>query len=83
MTIKKKEIALPPGVITLGLTEQELARNWGVSPTQLAELDPKYKPQPRRIGGRKVYSRIEAEVKFHELPFWDESAHSDDEWSVR
>jgi hypothetical protein len=81
LTIKKNNIVLPPGIATVGISETELARVWGISPTQLSELDQSYKPRARRVGKRKLYSYVEAQAKFHELPFWDEQ-DSNDEWRV-
>lgn len=82
MTTRKQDIILPPGVATVGLSEQELARVWGISPTQLADLDPKLKPLARRVGGRKLYSYIEAMQRFHELPLWNTADANDDEWRL-
>ena len=88
MTIAKKDICLPDGVQTVGLTEDQVARLWGISPSQFAELkrkNPELLPRARRAGSRKVYSRIESEETFHKLPFWDEdegAADPDDEWGV-
>ena len=69
----------------MGLSEIEAARLYGLSPTAFADLDPKYKPRPRRAGERKLYPRVELEAMFLELPFWDEDGdgYTDDgEWSV-
>jgi hypothetical protein len=82
MTISKKDIQLSPGVRTIGLSEYEAAKVWGISPTQFAKIDGALKPRARRLGDRKVYSRIELEAKFHELPFWDDDVCPGDEWSV-
>ena len=88
MTIAKKDICLPDGVQAVGLTENQVACLWGISPSQFAELkrkNPELLPRARRAGSRKVYSRIESEETFHKLPFWDEdegAADLDDEWSV-
>jgi hypothetical protein len=87
MTIAKKDIALPTGVQTVGLSEDQVACLWGISPSQFAELKrktPELLPRARRIGSRKVYSRIESEETFHKLPFWDDEKEggADDEWGV-
>jgi len=83
MTIRKKDIQLPPGVQTIGLSEYEAAKVWGVSPTQFAKIDDSIKPRARRLGERKLYSRVELEAKFHELPFWDEDQSGGEHaWSV-
>ena len=88
MTRSKKNIQLPQGVQAIGLTEEQFARSWGLSPSQIAELrrvNPDLLPRARRAGKRKLYSRIEAEEKFHQLPFWDEAESdggAEDEWSV-
>jgi hypothetical protein len=90
MTIAKKDILLPPGVQAVGLTEEQVARLWGISPAQFAELrrhKPDLVPKARRIGGRKVYSYNESVEKFHQLPWWDDDesgvdADTDDEWGV-
>ena len=88
MTIAKKDISLPDGVQAVGLTENQVACLWGISPSQFAELkrkNPELLPRARRAGSRKVYSRIESEETFHKLPYWNEdegAAASDDEWDV-
>lgn len=69
----------------MGLSEAEAARVYGLSQSAFAALDPKYKPRPRRAGDRKLYSRIELEASFMELPYWDEGEGGrtdDDEWSM-
>ena len=87
MTRSKSDIHLPQGVQAIGLTEEQVARSWGISPTQFAELrrkNPELFPRARRAGNRKLYSRIETEEKFHQLPLWedDEIDADTDEWSV-
>ncbi len=87
MTIAKKNIFLPTGVQTVGLSEDQVACLWGISPSQFADLkrkNPELLPRARRIGSRKVYSRMESEEIFHKLPFWDDEkdAGTDDEWGV-
>jgi hypothetical protein len=81
MTAKKKEIILPEGVHTMGLSEQEAAKVYGLSPSAFSALDPRFKPRARRAGDRKLFSRIETEEMFHRLPFWDEGSLSDS-WSI-
>ncbi|MBX7132909.1 MAG: hypothetical protein K1X67_09560 [Fimbriimonadaceae bacterium] len=83
MTTAKKNIALPQGAFVLGLSEAEIARAYGISQNQFAKLDRRFKPRARRAGNRKLYSAIEAERLFHELPFWDEEDDNnspDNEW---
>ena len=88
MTRSKKEIQLPQGTQAIGLSEEQFARSWGISPSQIRELrrlNPDLLPRARRAGTRKLYSRTEAEEKFHQLPFWDEDESdggAEDEWSV-
>jgi hypothetical protein len=75
MTRKKIEILLPEGVLAIGLSEEQVAKSWGVSPDQFRSLraeHPEVVPKARRLGNRKVYSRIEIEDAFHRLPHWDE-----------
>jgi hypothetical protein len=71
MTTSKSEIGLPPGVQAMGLSEEEAARFYGVSPSTFATLDRALKPRARRVGNCKRYSRAEAEEAFHRLPFWE------------
>jgi predicted DNA-binding transcriptional regulator AlpA len=87
MTIAKKDILLPTGVQAVGLSEDQVAHLWGISPSQFAELkrnNPELLPRPRRLGNRKVYSWIESVETFHNLPFWDDdgAAGLDNEWGV-
>ncbi|WP_243369190.1 hypothetical protein [Microvirga solisilvae] len=85
MSKSKKDIQLPHGVQAIGLSEEQVARNWGISPNLFAKLrreSPHLFPKPRRLNNRKVYSRIEAEEKFHQLPMWEDDDSNADEWSV-
>lgn len=79
MTQKKSDIHLPEGVAQLGLTEAEVAKMWGVSPNQFARLPAHLKPVARRLGQRKLFSRIESEQMFHQQPEWVE----DEQWDVQ
>lgn len=82
LTIKKDDIELPSNLM-MGLSEYEAARAWGLSPNQWAKLPPHMKPRPRRIGGRKIYIRVELEQLILQAPFWDSrgtSCSPDEEW---
>jgi hypothetical protein len=84
VTTRKKDIQLPHGVRAIGLSPQQAAIFWGISPNHFAQIEREQKdllPKARRLGNRKLYSEIELEQKFHELPFWDDSGN-DDEWAV-
>jgi hypothetical protein len=85
MTRRKKEVELPQGACAIGLTQEQAAGVWGISPTLFARLEKENSdliPPARRVGNRKLYSRVELEQKFHALPYWDEPENDDDEWRV-
>jgi hypothetical protein len=82
MTKRKSDIQLPNGMKAIGVSQEQAAISWGISPSQFAGLERDMIPRPRRAGNRKVYSVAELEQKFLELPFWDEDAVSDDDWQV-
>jgi hypothetical protein len=85
MTIRKKEVVLPIGVQAIGLSEQQAAAYWGITPSLFARLEREQNhcfPRPRKAGDRKLYSRIELEEKFHQLPYWDDDGDCNDDWGV-
>jgi hypothetical protein len=85
VTTKKKDIQLPQGVRAIGLSPQQAAIFWGISPNHFTQIERERSnllPKARRLGNRKLYSESELEQKFHELPFWDEDGDDSDEWAV-
>jgi hypothetical protein len=86
MTSKKRDIQLPQGVKAIGLSPQQAASVWGISPNHFTQIEREQQhllPRARRVGNRKLYSESELKQKFHELPFWDdEDRDNGDEWGV-
>jgi hypothetical protein len=82
---KKNSIQLPEGIQVIGLSQEQAARCWGVSPNHFTTLEKMtgLVPRARRAGDRKLYSWIELQEGFHKLPFWnDEGDDPEDEWRV-
>lgn len=72
-------LSLPPR----GLSREESATYIGVSPTKFDQLvEDRLMPQPKIIGGRRVWDRLALDAAFSALPDADGNAdHPEDIWS--